>query len=82
MEHNSCQTQELGPKVCSNTFFLHAILGCDTTSQLYGIGKATSLKKFKSSRQRSSSVVGIFKSKQGVLLQYQLRTLEDITAVG
>ena len=30
--------------------FLHAILGCDTTSQLYGIGKATFLKKFKSSK--------------------------------
>ena len=64
--------QQLGPEVCSNIFFLHAILGCDTTSQLYGIGKATSLKKFKSSRQRSSSIVGIFKSKQGVLLQSQL----------
>ena len=39
--------EQLGP---SNILFLHAILGCDTTSQLYGIRKATSLKKFKSSR--------------------------------
>ena len=29
---------------------LHAVLGYDTTSHLYGIGKGTSLKKFKSSR--------------------------------
>ena len=27
--------------------FLHAILGCDTTSCLYGIGKGAILKKFK-----------------------------------
>ena len=27
--------------------FLHAILGCDTTSSLYGIGKGSILKKFK-----------------------------------
>ena len=40
---------QLGPEVCSNILFLHAILGCDTTSHLYGIGKGTALKKFKSS---------------------------------
>ena len=27
--------------------FLHVILGCDTTSRLYGIGKGAILKKFK-----------------------------------
>ena len=37
---------ELGPAVCRNMFFLHAILGCDTTSRPYGTGKATSLKKY------------------------------------
>ena len=44
-----CQEQ-LGPEICSNILFLHAVLGCDTTSHLYGIGKGISLKKFKSSR--------------------------------
>ena len=38
--------KQLGPEVCNNILFLHAILGCDTTSQLYGIGKGNSLKKF------------------------------------
>ena len=38
--------QQLGVSVCSNVLFLHAILGCDTTSRLYGIGKGVSLKKF------------------------------------
>ena len=42
--------EQLGSEICSNIPFLHAVLGCDTTSHLYGIGKGTSLKKFKSSR--------------------------------
>ena len=36
---------ELGPAVCRNMLFLYAILGCDTTSRPYGIGKAASLEK-------------------------------------
>ncbi len=40
---------QLGSEICSNILFLHAILGCDTTSHLYGIGKGTALRKFKSS---------------------------------
>ncbi len=40
---------QLGSEICSNILFLHAILGCDTTSHLYGIGKGTALNKFKSS---------------------------------
>ena len=38
--------EKLGEDVCNNIFFIHAILGCDTTSRLHGIGKGTSLKKF------------------------------------
>ena len=30
---------ELGADICSNILFIHAILGCDTTSRLYGLGK-------------------------------------------
>ena len=37
----------LGILSCKHMLFLHAILGCDTTSCLYGIGKGTILKKFK-----------------------------------
>ena len=33
--------------ICSRILFLHAMLGCDTTSRLYNIGKSTILKKFK-----------------------------------
>ena len=43
------QTKELlGPKVCDNLLFIHAILGCDSTSRLFGIGKGMALKKVKS----------------------------------
>ena len=38
--------EQLGKEVCRNLFFLHAITGCDTTSRLYGVGKAAVLKKF------------------------------------
>jgi hypothetical protein len=34
----------LAPRVTDNILFLHALLGCDTTSSLYGIGKKMGLK--------------------------------------
>ena len=37
----------LGPTACQHILFLHALLGCDTTSRLYGIGKGVCLKKFR-----------------------------------
>ena len=37
---------ELGANICNN---IHAILGCDTTSRLYGLGKGLLLKRFTSS---------------------------------
>ena len=33
--------------MCKHILFLYAMLGCDTTSRLFGIGKGTILKKFK-----------------------------------
>ena len=38
---------DLGSFTCKHILFLHALLGCDTTSRLYGIGKGPVLKKFK-----------------------------------
>ena len=37
---------EPGHAVCHNMLFLHAVLGCDTTSCPYGIRKAAPLKKY------------------------------------
>ena len=36
----------LRPQTSKHFLFLHAVLGCDTTSHLYGVGKSVSLKKF------------------------------------
>ena len=38
--------QRLGPDMCQHILFLHAVLGCDTTSRLHGIGKGASFKKY------------------------------------
>lgn len=40
--------QALGPDVCNNILFIHAILGCDSVSRVHGIGKGAALKKIKS----------------------------------
>ena len=36
---------QLGPSVCQHVLFVHAILSCDTTSMVFGIGKGTAFKK-------------------------------------
>ena len=36
--------QLLGPDICEAILFIHGIMGCDTTSRLYGLGKVTALK--------------------------------------
>ena len=40
---------ELGADICNHILFIHAILGWDTTSRLYGFGTGLSLKRFTSS---------------------------------
>ena len=48
----------LGNVVVKNILFLHAILGCDTTSGVYGLGKKLSVNKIKSDTVfRDQSVV-------------------------
>ena len=37
----------MGTSFCKHILFQHAILGCDTTSRLFGIGKGAIVKKFK-----------------------------------
>lgn len=62
------QTKEqLGPKVCDNILFIHAILGCDSTSRLYGLGKGLALKKVKSDQSflRQAKVFSLSEEKVG-----------------
>ncbi len=48
--------QTLGTSVCNDLLFLHAVLGCDTTSLPYGIGKSTALKKYHKIFQEQAAV--------------------------
>ena len=43
--------QLLGPDVCDHILFIHAILGCDVTSHLFGLGKGLAVKRIKSDLQ-------------------------------
>ena len=38
----------LGDQICDNVLFAHALLGCDTTSRVFGIGEPEALKKLRS----------------------------------
>ena len=38
---------KLGPAACEAILLMHALLGCDTTSRLFSIGKGVALQKFK-----------------------------------
>ena len=40
----------LGLQVCKNLLFVHAILGCDTTSSVFGIGMGAALKKIQTNK--------------------------------
>ncbi|MEW8547735.1 MAG: hypothetical protein AB2693_29860 [Candidatus Thiodiazotropha sp.] len=37
---------KLGSDLCKDLLFVHAILGCDTTSSVFGLGKGLALKKY------------------------------------
>ena len=43
--------QLLDPDVCDHILFIHAILGCDVTSRLFGLGKGLAVKRIKSDFQ-------------------------------
>lgn len=40
-----CTKVKLGSDICDNILVLHALLGCDTTSRIFGFGKGVVLKK-------------------------------------
>ena len=42
--------------VCDNLLFIHVILGCDSTSCLFGIGKGMALKKVNNTLMTSGLV--------------------------
>ena len=65
--------QALGSDVCEIILFIHALLGCDTTSSLYGISKGPSLEAFMRNEQ--------FKQ-QAITFSNELSSKEQIVATG
>ena len=65
--------QRLGPDMCQHILFLHAFLGCDTTSRLHGIGKGASLKKY----QTNNSF-----REQAMVLHSRSASTHDVTRAG
>ena len=63
----------LDKDICSNILFLHAILGCDITSSLYGLGKGLSLKIFQQNKHLQ---------RQAAVFQNDLATSEEIASAG
>ena len=65
--------QRLGPDVCQHILFLHAVLGCDTTSRLHGIGKGAALKKYQTNNA--------FRE-QAKVLHTHSASMHDVTCAG
>ena len=65
--------RQLGGEVCRHVLFIHALLGCDTTSSLFGIGKGASLKKLSTSD---------YFQQQAKIFDNESSTSEEITAAG
>ncbi len=64
---------DLGDKVCKNILFIHALLGCDTTSRLYGIGKGVALQKISNAQ---------FSQQADVFSQSDPDEMEEIITAG
>jgi hypothetical protein len=51
---------KLSNDVCKRLFISHAILGCDTTSRIYGMGKSLGLKLILSQNQHYQTAADVF----------------------
>ena len=63
----------LGYDVCENLLFVHAILRCDTTSRVFGIGKCTALTRIRNCA---------YFRQQGEVFNRENATRDDIITVG
>ena len=48
---------KFGTFLCKHIPFLHAFLGCDTTSRLFGIGKGSIIKKFRENKSLQQAAI-------------------------
>ena len=63
----------LGQEVCDHILFVHALLGCDTTSLVYGIGKSAALNLARNNQH--------FREQASIFLQSQPQ-VDDIIKAG
>ena len=66
--------QRLGPEICNHIPFMHAFLGCDTASHLFGISKGTSLNRLQANIT--------FREHAPVVDAYLAATPSDVIAAG
>lgn len=71
--HINLTKQILGDQVCEHILFAHALLGCDTTSRVFGLGKGVALKHLRS---------GAYLNTQTEVFDSTGATKEDIVAAG
>ena len=65
--------QRVGPDICQHILFMHAVIGCDTTSRLHWIGNGASLNK----SQASNSF-----RQQAEVLHTHSASKHDVTCAG
>ena len=65
--------ERLGSFICKHILFIHAMLGCDSTSRVFGLGKGVLLKKIRSN-PHLQQYANVFSSRQS--------TNEDIKKAG
>ena len=63
----------LGSFICKHILFIHAMLGCDSTSRVFGLGKGVLLKKIRSNLHLQQ-YANVFSSRQS--------TNEDVKKAG
>ena len=65
--------ETLGDTICENILFVHAFLGCDMTSRIFGISKGTGVKLLEESE--------IF-ARQALIFDKQESTKEEMIGAG
>ena len=65
--------ESLGSFICKHILFIHAMLGCDSTSRVFGLGKGVLLKKIRSNLHLQQ-YANVFSSRQS--------TNEDVKKAG
>ena len=76
-----CTQEKIGIDMCRNILVLHAILACDTTSRILGLGKGMVLKKMASGNNFTTAVEVLNKLPSGVKKQDIIRAGQEATLI-